>query len=187
MIQIVHLLARLIVQCLSCLFWIHSQPHLPFGHSLTVLTILVYFVLAPNPRPATPASQTSFKGSKKKTPTKSPKSSKISPQASTSQSSTENENISKKCGTKLSQLSASPARFVIDYSQSSISNLFGSAQNRDFYHLNTRHKIVQIWNVSGLFWQINISTGRNQLLVFRCTNVHLWRNTCSLFKRAVIF
>ena len=98
-------------------FWIHSPAHVSLGLCLTVLTILVYYVLAPKPRPATPASQTSSKGSKKKTPTKS---SKISPQASTSQgvvigqSSTESgKKISKKCGTKLSQLSASPARFVI--------------------------------------------------------------------------
>ena len=37
-----------------------------------------------------------------------------------------------------------------------------------------------------LIQQVNTSTGRNQLPVFQCTNVHLRRNTRPLFRRAVL-
>ena len=36
-----------------------------------------------------------------------------------------------------------------------------------------------------LFGQVSTRTGRYQLPILRCTNVHLWRYACPLFRRAV--
>ena len=47
-------------------------------------------------------------------------------------------------------------------------------------------QIIQEFCDEHLFGQANKSTGCYKMPVFRCTNVHLWRNTHPLFRRVVL-
>ena len=55
---------------------------------------------------------------------------------------------------------------------------------RDF---ESRHCQLHKFCDEHLFEQVNTSTDGNQLPVFRCTNVHLRRNSRPLFRRAVLY